>query len=435
MNVTSGNIYTFTSSVATDFITISNAAGTTVLASGTTPVSWTANTTGVVRFYTHTNSACGASTVSRTRSVACSTNPDFCAGAIPITCGTPVSGTTVGTTTDPGLGTCGITLDTAPGVWYSLAGFNGEVTLSLCGSGYDTKIGVFTGSCGALTCVTGNDDFCGLQSQVTFPSSAGNTYYILVTGFSTNTGAFTLNSTCTTCAAPTGVTVSPVTTTTATVNWNCVGCTGTFIVEYGPSASFTTPGTGAAAGVGGTVVTSAGSPAVLNGLTAGTQYRVFVRQDCSGTFSNNTTGVLFSTPPANDNVCAAIPLVLGVNPPYTNAGATTEAGEPVPPATGCSTQNGWCLSNISNSVWFTVVGPPSGKVTISSTGFDNQLALYSAASCSAVFSGAATLLAANDDFNGLRHRSIMFALLRVLLIMFKWMDTLLVTGHFYHYRD
>ena len=404
VNVVSGNIYTFTSSVTTDFITISDAAGTTVLASGTTPVTWTANTTGTIRFYTHTNSACGAASVCRTKSVSCSSNPDFCTGAIPITCGTPVSGTTVGFTTDA-VGTCVTALNTAPGLWYSLAGFNGEVTASLCGSAYDTKIGVFTGSCGALTCLTGNDDFnCGgvftTQSQVTFSTVAGTTYYILVTGFSANAGAFTLNTTCTTCAAPTGVTVTGVTATTATVNWNCVGCTGSFIVEYGPAATFTTPGTGATAGVGGTVVTAAGSPALLTGLTAGTQYRVFVRQNCAGSFSNNTTGVLFNTPPANDNVCSAIPLVLGANPPYTNAGATTEAGEPVPPGIACSVQNGWCAGQtVSNSVWFTLVGPPSGRVTVSSTGFDNQLAIYSAASCAAVLSGGATLLAANDDFN------------------------------------
>lgn len=324
---------------------------------------------------------------------------DVCTGATPITCGTPITGNTSSASLDA-VGTCGTTLNTAPGLWYSLAGFNGEVIASLCGSGYDTKIGVFTGSCGALTCLTGNDDFCGLQSQVTFSTVAGTTYYILVTGFSTNAGAFTLNTTCTTCAAPTGVTVTGVTATTATVNWNCVGCTGSFIVEYGPSATFTTPGTGATAGVGGTVVTAAGSPALLTGLTAGTQYRVFVRQNCAGSFSNNTTGVLFNTPPANDNVCSAIPLVLGANPPYSNAGATTEAGEPVPPGIACSVQNGWCAGQtVSNSVWFTLVGPPSGRVTVSSTGFDNQLAIYAAASCSAVLSGGATLLAANDDFN------------------------------------
>ncbi|QQS29553.1 MAG: T9SS type A sorting domain-containing protein [Sphingobacteriales bacterium] len=303
VNVVNGNNYTFSSSVATDFITISDAAGTISYAIGFGSATWSATFTGVVRFYTHLNTACGDQATCRIRSVAC-TAPTFdvCAGALPISCGGTYTGSTVGQTTDPSAGTCTTTLTTAPGVWYNLTGASGLVTLSLCGSGYDTKIGVFSGTCGALVCVAGNDDFCGLQSQLTFTATLGTTYYVLVTGFSTNTGAFTLNVTC-------------------------------------------------------------------------------------------------LPPPANDNVCSAIPLVLGANPPYYNTGATTEAGEPVPPATGCSTQTGWCNSTISHSVWFTLVGPATGKVTISSTGFDNQLALYSAASCSDVLSGGATLLAANDDFN------------------------------------
>ncbi len=43
-----------------------------ILAGGTTPVTWVSNYTGIVRFYTHTNSACGAESLCRTKSVACS---------------------------------------------------------------------------------------------------------------------------------------------------------------------------------------------------------------------------------------------------------------------------------------------------------------------------------------------------------------------------
>jgi subtilisin-like proprotein convertase family protein len=77
-----------------------------------------------------------------------------------------------------------------------MAGDGSTTTLSLCGSSYDTKIGVFSGSCGTLTCVTGNDDFCGVSSQVTFTAALGTNYYILVTGFSTNSGNYTLARTC-----------------------------------------------------------------------------------------------------------------------------------------------------------------------------------------------------------------------------------------------
>ncbi|PSR12332.1 MAG: hypothetical protein DA408_16270, partial [Bacteroidetes bacterium] len=122
-------------------------------------------------------------------------NNDACTGAIALACGQPVTGTTVGATADA-VPTCVTGLSTAPGVWYSFAGTGDLVTASLCGSAFDTKIGVFSGTCGALTCVTGNDDFCGLQSQVTFTSVPGTTYFVLVTGFSANAGAFTLSVNC-----------------------------------------------------------------------------------------------------------------------------------------------------------------------------------------------------------------------------------------------
>jgi len=121
---------------------------------------------------------------------------DLCTGAININCGQTITGTTVGATIDA-VGTCTTALGTAPGVWFSFTGDGQISTLSLCGSGYDTKIGVFSGSCGALVCVAGNDDFCGLSSQVTVNTVLGTNYFVLVTGFGTASGAFTFTRTCT----------------------------------------------------------------------------------------------------------------------------------------------------------------------------------------------------------------------------------------------
>ncbi|MEZ4758097.1 MAG: GEVED domain-containing protein [Flavobacteriales bacterium] len=122
---------------------------------------------------------------------------DLCANAIAIGCNSVTTGSTIAaTTTGAPAETCGTNLNTAGGVWYTLEGWDGPMTASLCGSGYDTKIGVFTGSCGALVCVTGNDDFCGPQSEVSWTGVSGTTYYIYVTGFSAGTGAFTLTTEC-----------------------------------------------------------------------------------------------------------------------------------------------------------------------------------------------------------------------------------------------
>ena len=74
VNVLSNKQYTFTSSVSTDFITITNATGTAVLASGLTPLTWLSSTTsGVVRYHLNTNSNCGTQNTNRVKSITCTT--------------------------------------------------------------------------------------------------------------------------------------------------------------------------------------------------------------------------------------------------------------------------------------------------------------------------------------------------------------------------
>ena len=121
---------------------------------------------------------------------------DTCANAIAVACNTLVAGSTeFANQTPEELNGCG-TGDGAPGVWYTVNGFAGGMAASLCGSSYDTKIRVFDGSCGALNCIAGNDDFCGLQSEVSWTGVAGTTYYIQVFGFGSSTGTFTMEVRC-----------------------------------------------------------------------------------------------------------------------------------------------------------------------------------------------------------------------------------------------
>jgi PKD repeat protein len=100
---------------------------------------------------------------------------------------------------------------------------------------------------------------------------------------------------------------------------------------------------------------------------------------------------------AYDNVCGAFPLIYGANGPFNTVGATVEIGEPAPPGGDCGSQIAWCDGTISNTLWFSFVAPPSGRIQIQSPDFDTQLALWDAASCASILSGAATLIAANDD--------------------------------------
>lgn len=343
VNVTLGQTYHFSSSVGTDFITISTDDGATSAISGASPLTWISTLDGVVRFYTHTDAACGASTVFRTRSIVCGVpsldEPDYAglqwpgsetvvagngimvygqvwepgltdvepglsgqaagiqmwvginnadtdpstwtnwieadhnasvtgnndeymafigatlmpgtyyyatrfrlnngpyvygginasnqgnfwngttylsgvltvtdptndnlADAIAVSCGDSYSGLTTAATIDedsaPDGG--GADLD-APNLWYSYTGTGTPqtVTLSLCGSLYDSSVLVYTGSSGALTYVGANDDGCGdtTQSYLTFNSDGTSTYYITVEGYNpTSTGQFTMEVSCT----------------------------------------------------------------------------------------------------------------------------------------------------------------------------------------------------------------------------------------------
>lgn len=77
VNVVAGETYQFSSSKATDVITISNEAGDTSLAYGENGyVLWVSDMDGVVRFYTHKDNTCaGDGTVFRVRGVICGTPP------------------------------------------------------------------------------------------------------------------------------------------------------------------------------------------------------------------------------------------------------------------------------------------------------------------------------------------------------------------------
>jgi len=80
--LTSGVDYTFKSSITTDYITISNAEGTEVLAVGEGVVEFTASADMEVRFYTHVNDQCETDLENRARIVFCGEvvvveEPDF----------------------------------------------------------------------------------------------------------------------------------------------------------------------------------------------------------------------------------------------------------------------------------------------------------------------------------------------------------------------
>ena len=89
---------------------------------------------------------------------------------------------------------------TSPNIWYIYnATCTGEATVSLCGSGYDTKMAVYNGGgCNPSLSrlIECNDDSCGWQSEVTFDATAGQQYLIEVGGFGDNTGEGLISVSC-----------------------------------------------------------------------------------------------------------------------------------------------------------------------------------------------------------------------------------------------
>jgi hypothetical protein len=122
---------------------------------------------------------------------------DLCSGAITVTCGNSYLGTTTGATADSP-GSCNVTYYSYPGVWYHFVGIGNMVSVDLCTSTtWDSEISVYSGSCGSLVCIDGNDDYCSLQSRVDWFAESGVDYYILVHQYGTTGGAFTLTVNCT----------------------------------------------------------------------------------------------------------------------------------------------------------------------------------------------------------------------------------------------
>lgn len=76
-------------------------------------------------------------------------------------------------------------------VWYSYTPqSNKTVTISLCGSVFDTTLTVFD-SCGGVELAC-NDDYCDLQSELTINLTTGQTYLIRVAGYDGQMGDYTL---------------------------------------------------------------------------------------------------------------------------------------------------------------------------------------------------------------------------------------------------
>ncbi|MBK0404491.1 fibronectin type III domain-containing protein [Adhaeribacter sp. BT258] len=137
-------------------------------------------------------------------------------------------------------------------------------------------------------------------------------------GNSTTTGpvAFTTTAAPQTCDAPTNLTASNITATSATLNFtgSTTGATGTYTVQYGP--------VGFANGSGTTV---SGPPYNVSGLTPGTTYDFTVQKNCSASGTSTFVRSQFTTTAAA--TCAAPTSVSGTGTGQTTAQVTFSGGD------------------------------------------------------------------------------------------------------------
>jgi hypothetical protein len=200
-----------------------------------------------------------------------------------------VSGSTVGGTPSTEA-FCGTSLGTGGANWYTFTGDGTSWTASTvsAGTNYDTKLWIYEGACGVLNCVTGNDDFTGVQSQVTFLTTLGTTYYVVVGGFSGNEGNYDLILSNVEAEAP--VITCPgnqTETPTASCQFTLPDYTGLGTATDNCSANPTitqSPIAGTAVGLGNTTITLTADDG--NGNTSTCTFDVIVNSSITGTLDS-----------------------------------------------------------------------------------------------------------------------------------------------------
>lgn len=272
----------------------------------------------------------------------CSNN-DACAGAIPLCDGTAITGTTATATasTAGSLPALCATSSASRDRWYSYAPAAGSGTASVvmttCGSGFDTMLSAYSGSCGALVQVGCNDDDQACpnnNSTFTAALNRGQTYLIRVGGWQSSSGNFTLLVT----------------------------------------------------GGGGTGC----QPAVVNGACcSGGSCSVSTESACVGVWTSGGTCTTNPCPPLNDDCNNREGLGLG-SLGFDTTNATTDG----PASATClfSTND-----QVAKDIWFNHPSTINGTLVIDTCGstFDTKIAVYSGSGCT---SFDTRIIACNDDF-------------------------------------
>jgi len=196
------------------------------------------------------------------------------------------------------------------GVWYSFTPTsNGSVTVSSdlsqnngIAKRNETRLSIYTGTCGTLTCVGGSDDVSTTNylSTVTLNVTAGTTYYVQWDNAWVSTAqaalGFDFTYTFTSCLPPTALNISTLTTTNATLTWTApTPAPSSYNIEYGAI--------GFVQGTGTTVSTTTPSYSFPT-QPAGSNISFYIRSNCGasqGSWLGPYSIFLAKEPPYSNN--------------------------------------------------------------------------------------------------------------------------------------
>ncbi|MEO6612541.1 MAG: T9SS type A sorting domain-containing protein [Chitinophagaceae bacterium] len=119
---------------------------------------------------------------------------DLCQGAITITSGTscsPTAGTLVGATYTAGLTDCG-GFGSVVDAWYSFVAQSPIPAITITGSTTRIEVEIFSGTCGALTCLGGTTGNGSPKTLNVTNLTIGQTYYVRLTTNNNSTPTFTV---------------------------------------------------------------------------------------------------------------------------------------------------------------------------------------------------------------------------------------------------
>jgi len=313
--------------------------------------------------------------------------------------------------------TTGGCFDASPDVWfmYTPTG-TGAVTLSLCGSGYDTALSIWDACPGSGVQLNCNDDFCGLQSEMGgVLVTTGVPIWVRVHGFGANFGPGTLtitgnfggppaNDTCA-AATPVGEGSFAFDTTLSTDEGPAASCgfggdPGSRDVFFSYTPSFT--------GTARVSLCGSGFDTILQVLSSCGGGELACNDDACGLQSQTTVATTSGVPMiirasgyagavgtgtltidqvqcgvGNDCCATADPIGMG-STPFDTSSATNDG-------------SGSCgASGTSPDIWFSFTAPSTGTYTIDSCGSGYDTVLSAMSTC------YGTELACNDDSCGLQ---------------------------------